>query len=133
MMKHRKLTIAIILCTLLWGVAAMAHAADVEDVSRDDSVYPDVVRAHSYGITKGISAHTFRFAPERGITRGEFITMLSRMHALYTGVQIEETDTWHEAHMAWAEEAGLLFWNESEQSMAHMPLLREQMAVILYR
>ena len=132
-MKHRKLKVAIILCTLLWTAVAMAHATDVEDVSRDDAIYRDVVRAHSYGITKGVSEHTFRFAPQRGITRGEFITMLSRMHILYTGAQIEGGGSWYEAHMAWAEEAGLLFWNESEQSMAHAPLLRKQMAVIIYR
>ena len=92
--------------------------------------------AHSYarGYFKGEGEG--RFAPERAITRGEFVSILGRM----VGISSANTATpfndvssgaYYASYVAWAQSKGIVAGTSHERFEPNRAITREEMAVIL--
>jgi len=112
-----------------------ASAFEMEDVSPGDWFYRYVMRGLDFGLITGTSGDSFRFAPNRPVTRAEFVTMLGRLHEHWEGGSIDSRPdgTFYGRYLAWAVEHGIVQGNQHGDLMLRALITREQMAVMLYR
>ena len=115
-------------------VPMQALAVEMEDVSPDDWFYRDVRSGLRLGIIKGTSEDSFRFEPNRSVTRAEFITMLGRLHEYGNEtIGIPGEGEWYERYLNWAVEMGIIHGNATGDLMPYAFITREQMVVIVHR
>lgn len=104
---------------------------------KQDAWYYDVIKtAVEKGLMNGISET--KFAPEKEVTRGMFVTILYRMagepvvdgFAEFTDVS---TDKYYAKAVAWASANGIVNGITDELFAPYANITREQMAVMLYR
>jgi len=107
----------------------------MEDVSPDDWFYRYVMRGLDFGLITGTSGDSFRFEPNRPVTRAEFVTMLGRLHEHWDGNAIDgrPDGTFYGIYLAWAVEHEIVLGNQHGDLMAHALITREQMAVMVDR
>jgi len=116
------------------SVEAEPPAIEMEDVSPDDWFYRYVVDGLRFGIITGVSGDTFRFVPDRYVTRGEFITMLGRLHEYGHGaIGVPGDGPFYQRYLEWAVEMGIVHGNQYGDLMPYVLINREQKAVIVYR
>ena len=106
----------------------------MEDVSLDDWFYDYVIRGSYFGLTVGVHGDYFRFEPYRTVTRGEFITMLGRLHE-YAGEPIgaSHNAAFYTRYLTWAADHCILQGDLGGDLMPYVPVTREQMAVFIDR
>ena len=134
--KLRKTLAVLLILALLFPTGALA--VEMEDVSADDWFYPYVMRGLDFGLITGTSNDSFRFEPNRPVTRAEFVTMLGRLHEhrLYwegNSIDTPADGTFYGRYLAWAVEYGIIHGNQHGDLMPRALITREQMAVIVYR
>ncbi|MDO5713604.1 MAG: S-layer homology domain-containing protein [Tissierellia bacterium] len=89
------------------------------------------------GYFKGTSASTF--TPNRGITRGEFVTVLGRIAKVdtgeYAGAKFKDvkSDMFYAPYVNWAESLGVVKGTGYNAFEPNRTLTREEMAVIMSR
>ena len=92
--------------------------------------------AHSYARGYFAGEGEGRFAPERAITRGEFVSILGRM----VGISSANTATpfndvssgaYYASYVAWAQSKGIVAGTSHERFEPNRAITREEMAVIL--
>ncbi|MCL2405587.1 MAG: hypothetical protein FWC92_08580 [Defluviitaleaceae bacterium] len=105
---------------------------ELEDVFPYDRFYWYVIDGLYYGILVNEDDGPFRFEPNRGVTQGEFITMLGRMHEYVNGA-IRTSSVGLDMYYKWALETGVILQYEYWDFIPYEPINREQMVVILYR
>ena len=140
--KAGKVLVALLILTfLLLLIEALAMdvntdtpAIEMEDVSTDDWFYRYVVDGLRFGIITGVSGDTFRFVPDRDVTRGEFIAMLGRLHEYGHGpIGTPGDGPFYQRYLEWAVEMGIVHGNQHGDLMPRALVNREQKAVIVYR
>jgi len=136
----KAITVLLIFTFLLLPMEAHALAntepppIEMEDVSPDDWFYRYVVAGLRFGIITGVSGDTFRFVPDRHVTRGEFITMLGRLHEYEHGpIGTPGDGPFYQRYLEWAVEMGIVHGNQHGDLMPRSLVNREQKAVIVYR
>jgi len=143
-MKAKKaITALLILTFLLLPIQTLATgmptqdttAIEMADVSPDDWFYRYVIDGLRFGIITGVGGDTFRFVPDRNVTRGEFITMLGRLHEYGHGPigTPGSGGPFYQRYLEWAVEMGIVHGNQHGDLMPRVLVNREQMAVIVYR
>jgi len=151
-MKKAKKILAICLALvmfLLTGVSTTAFSYSFPDAFDDVPIgvwfHADVRSGHVMGITIGTSTNPPLFEPHRAITRAEFITMLGRTHETeeFIGGTIEynkdfnpyvdiNLSSFYAPYVLWATAYEIIPRDGSEYFRPHMPVTREEMAVIIY-
>jgi len=107
---------------------------EMEDVTPEDWFYRYVVDGLRFGIITGVSGETFRFVPDRNVTRAEFITMLGRLHEYGHGtIGTPGEGRFYERYLEWAVEHGIIHGNQHGDLMPRSLINREQKAVVVYR
>ena len=105
------------------------------DVSPDDWFYDSVLFAYTHGLFSGTGAG--RFSPNATMTRGMFVTVLSRLEGVdlsgYTGSSFGDVPPgeWYSAPIEWAAENGIVSGTGTGFD-PHGAVTREQMLVMLY-
>lgn len=105
------------------------------DVRKDDWFSGAVEYVYENGLFKGTTAT--KFSPQMTMTRGMFITVLSRLvnadiegyEPFYDDV---DTETYYAMPIYWAKENGILTWAEEMYFMPDEPITREQMVISMY-
>ena len=92
------------------------------DVTSTDWFYNDVKYAYETGLMTGTSADAF--SPEAPVTRGMVMTILARRE----GIRTDRYTPWYAAGCEWAKANGI-----SDGSNPEAPVIREQLAAMLYR
>lgn len=92
------------------------------DVKSGDWFYNDVKYAYETGLMTGTSADAF--SPEAPVTRGMVMTILARRE----GIRTDRYTPWYAAGCEWAKANGI-----SDGSNPEAPVIREQLAAMLYR
>ena len=111
-----------------------APTIEMEDVSPEDWFYRYVVDGLRFEIITGVSGDTFRFVPDRNVTRAEFITMLGRLHEYGHGtIGTPGEGAFYERYLEWAVELGIIHGNRHGDLMPRSLITREQKAVVVYR
>jgi len=138
--KFRKtIAILLILAFLLLPIGALATTMEpptieMEDVTPEDWFYRYVVAGLRFEILTGVSGETFRFVPDRLVTRAEFITMLGRLHEYGHGtIGTPGEGPFYQRYLEWAVEMGIMHGNQHGDLMPRSLVNREQMAVVVYR
>ena len=138
--RFKTISALLALALLLPIIGCSAHSAatevpPMEDVSPDDWFYRYVMRGLDFGLITGTSNDSFRFEPNRPVTRAEFVTMLGRLHEHWEGNTIDTSadDTFYGRYLAWAAEHDIVRGNQHGDLMPNVLITREQMAVIVYR
>jgi len=136
----KAITASLIFTFLLLPMEALAVEGtepppiEMEDVSQDDWFYRYVVAGLRFGIITSVSGDTFRFVPDRNVTRGEFITMLGRLHEYEHGtIGTPGNGPFYQRYLEWAVEVGIIHGNQHGDLMPRSLVNREQKAVIVYR
>ena len=92
------------------------------DVTSTDWFYNDVKYAYENGLMTGTSGTAF--SPEAPVTRGMVMTILARRE----GIRTDRYTPWYAAGCEWAKANGI-----SDGSNPEAPVIREQLAAMLYR
>lgn len=92
------------------------------DVTSTDWFYSDVKYAYETGLMTGTSGTAF--SPEAPVTRGMVMTILARRE----GIRTDRYTPWYAAGCEWAKANGI-----SDGSNPEAPVIREQLAAMLYR
>ena len=134
--KRKALSLILALC-LVFSLCASAMAAESFTDMTDHwakSYVDDVV---AKGLFNGISDTAFD--PEGSMTRGMFVTVLSRI----AGVELDDskatafadvaTNTWYSGAVAWAVEKGITNGIDEVTFGVNDPVTREQMATFIVR
>jgi len=134
----KMIAVLLVLVFLLLPMEVLAvvetPAIEMEDVSPDDWFYRYIVDGLRFGLITGVSGDTFRFVPDRNVTRGEFITMLGRLHEYrYRTIGMPGDGPFYQRYLEWAVEMGIVHGNQHGDLMPRALVNREQMAVIVYR
>lgn len=101
---------------------ALAKDLLFTDVTSTDWFYSDVKYAYETGLMTGTSADAF--SPEAPVTRGMVMTILARRE----GIRTDRYTPWYAAGCEWAKANGI-----SDGSNPEAPVIREQLAAMLYR
>ena len=101
---------------------ALAKDLPFTDVTSTDWFYNDVKYAYETGLMTGTSADAF--SPEAPVTRGMVMTILARRE----GIRTDRYTPWYAAGCEWAKANGI-----SDGSNPEAPVIREQLAAMLYR
>ena len=101
---------------------ALAKDLPFMDVTSADWFYDDVKYAYETGLMTGTSADTF--SPGAPVTRGMVMTILARRE----GIRTDRYTPWYAAGCEWAKANGI-----SDGSNPEAPVIREQLAAMLYR
>jgi len=108
----------------------------LEDIDSSQWFYNAVNYVYSMGLFKGTSTTTF--SPNEKMTRGMFITVLSRMAGLadtYQGaspfVDVDPAQ-YYAAPIAWANNGGMISWVGSNKFNPDAPITREEMVTTMY-
>ena len=101
---------------------ALAKDLPFTDVTSTDWFYSDVKYAYETGLMTGTSADAF--SPEAPVTRGMVMTILARRE----GIRTDRYTPWYAAGCEWAKANGI-----SDGSNPEAPVIREQLAAMLYR
>ena len=141
MSRKASKAIAVLLAFTFLLLPIQVHAMDaeatpieMEDVTPYDWFYRYVVAGLRFGIITGVSGDTFRFVPDRYVTRGEFITMLGRLHEYGHGaIGVPGDGPFYQRYLEWAVEMGIVHGNQYGDLMPYALINREQKAVIVYR
>ena len=132
------LSVALAACLMLalFSPALAAGFSDIENHWGRESIE----QAVSLGLFDGVSED--RFDPNGGMTRGMFVTVLSRV-AKNAGLDVAATqdcaftdvpaNAYYAPFVAWANEKGLVDGVSAERFDPDAPVTREQMCVILIR
>lgn len=107
------------------------------DVAAGDWYYAAVNHVVSKGYFKGVS--TTSFAPNDGMNRAMFVTVLGRMASVNDGAYSNRSfgdlqkNAYYEGFVVWAAENGIVQGTSDASFSPDAPVTREQMAVFLYR
>ena len=101
---------------------ALAKDLLFTDVTSTDWFYSDVKYAYETGLMTGTSGTAF--SPEAPVTRGMVMTILARRE----GIRTDRYTPWYAAGCEWAKANGI-----SDGSNPEAPVIREQLAAMLYR
>jgi len=134
----KMIAVLLVLVFLLLPMEVLAvvetPAIEMEDVSPDDWFYRYIVDGLRFGLITGVSGDTFRFVPDRNVTRGEFITMLGRLHEYrYGTIGMPGDGPFYQRYLEWAVEMGIVHGNQHGDLMPRSLINREQKAVIVDR
>ncbi len=121
----------------------LAYDKSYEDVPRHHWAYPALRQLSAVHVVSGVSVD--RFAPERQVTRAEFITLWMRALGLTkegaegvmnddeTGFIDVPASTYYASAVAAAREAGIVTGRGDRRFAPDAPVTREEMAVMLMR
>ncbi|MBE6687018.1 MAG: CHAP domain-containing protein [Ruminococcaceae bacterium] len=108
------------------------------DVS-DNAWYYDAARyCYTNGLMTGVAAD--RYAPERNLTRAQFVTIIGRMYERFAGViscssgipfEDVEEDAYYSLYLCWAYNNGIVSGTSATSFNPSKLLTREQLCVIL--
>ena len=135
----KAVSVLLILIFLLQPLVVLAadggtSTIEMEDVSPEDWFYRYVVDGLRFEIITGVSGDTFRFVPDRNVTRAEFITMLGRLHEYGHGtIGTPGEGAFYERYLEWAVEMGIIHGNRHGDLMPRSLITREQKAVVVWR
>ncbi len=101
---------------------ALAKDLPFTDVTSTDWFYSDVKYAYETGLMTGTASDAF--SPEAPVTRGMVMTILARRE----GIRTDRYTPWYAAGCEWAKANGI-----SDGSNPEAPVIREQLAAMLYR
>ena len=101
---------------------ALAKDLPFTDVTSTDWFYNDVKYAYENGLMTGTSGTAF--SPGAPVTRGMVMTILARRE----GIRTDRYTPWYAAGCEWAKANGI-----SDGSNPEAPVIREQLAAMLYR
>ena len=101
---------------------ALAKDFPFTDVTSTDWFYDDVKYAYETGLMTGTAADAF--SPGAPVTRGMVMTILARRE----GIRTDRYTPWYAAGCEWAKANGI-----SDGSNPEAPVIREQLAAMLYR
>lgn len=115
---------------------AGAVALPFSDVSAEDWFYPYVEFVYEAGIMNGTGDG--RFSPGSTTTRAQLVTMLYRLEgspAVSDAAAFDDvpTDTWYAAPVAWANAHGIVTGYGDGSFGPQNELMREQLALMLWR
>jgi len=146
-MIQRLLAVCLAL-TVFIGMSPMVSASTsrgFDDVHREHWFYHAVWSAQFRRITNGISTDPPLFAPNRAVTRAEFITMLGRTHeteefigrtVTYDKSQNPYTDivltSFYTPYVLWATAYGIVQGDGHGNFRPNAPITREEMAVVIF-
>lgn len=115
-----------------------AKAVTFDDVNETDWYYHDLSYLVEKDVIHGLSAT--EFAPDRPITRGEFVTVLSAAAKVdisgfsgETAFSDVSAADWYGKNVQWASENGLIFGKSPSAFAPQEQITREEAALILYR
>ena len=136
----RKLFCAGLAAAVMAMTAVTAHAAgvsDFKDVDPGQWYYPAVEYAVDNGLFAGTSATAF--SPNGAMTRGMFVTVLSRQakidqsqYQLFRFTDVKKGD-YYAAPVEWAARYGIVSGTGKNTFSPNQKVTREQMAAFLYR
>ena len=108
------------------------------DVAADSWAAPYIYDLYGRGIVQGVGGD--RFAPDRTVTRAEFVKLLAGMagadltaYAGRSAFADVSPDAWYAPCVAWAVENGVAVGVSDTHFRPDAPITREQMAAMLYR
>lgn len=101
---------------------ALAKDLPFTDATSTDWFYNDVKYAYENGLMTGTASDAF--SPEAPVTRGMVMTILARRE----GIRTDRYTPWYAAGCEWAKANGT-----SDGSNPEAPVIREQLAAMLYR
>ncbi len=121
----------------LTGTAFAANLSRFSDVSQDHWAHAYIEDVVGQGLFSGTSAS--QFSPEAGMTRGMFVTVLSRMASVQTDNNVPisfidvPTGMWYTGAIAWASGKGIVSGTTSTTFSPDSLVTREQLAVLMER
>lgn len=106
-----------------------------EDIKKDDWFFSAVSYVFGEGLFKGTSNTTF--SPGTQMTRGMFITVLSRfasadMFDTTSSYSDVDEEMYYAAPISWAEKSGLITWADTNAFSPDAPITREEMVTTMY-
>ncbi len=123
------------------SVPTMAAAENFEDVPWDIWYCDYVNYAAEKGLFTGVTEE--RFEPDRSITRGEFITVVSRLHEILTGEEVKSEgtmtfedvpeDMYYAEPILWGQSQGIVRGYTEKQFCPEDVISREAMATMIAR
>ena len=127
--------------TLSTGAGAQAAYVDFKDLANGAWYANDLNQALLEGFYIGTSATTFE--PKRGLTRGECLTVLGRLHERLSGQIIlsavedpypdVESTQFYGKYVAWAKEEKLILNEEGSSFKPREGILQNELATLLMR
>ena len=125
--------------TFLWRAMGEPEpeslASSLTDVMSGSYYYEAVLWAMQAGVTTGMGAN--RFAPDKTVTRGQFVTFLYRLAGASGSGEHPFTDvpagSYYEAAIAWAYSEGITTGTSATTFSPDAPCTRAQIITFLYR
>ncbi len=118
-----------LMCSII--IPVFAETELFSDVPENYWAYSTIVKMTEMGLLKGVGNGLF--APEKEITRAEFLTVIIRY--LYPDDEVLQTDTWYSGYYKLAVEKQIITANDfsdlSEPIDLKKPILRQEMAYVL--
>ncbi len=136
----KKIAAGLLTAAMLAGAAVTAHAAsvaDFKDVSPKAWYYDAVEYAADNGLFQGTTPN--RFSPNGAMTRGMFVTVLSRyaqidesQYLLYRFRDVKQ-GAYYAPAVEWAARYGIVSGTGKDTFSPNQKVTREQIATFLYR